>query len=924
MNYLEISTIAGASLLLCAALIPLAIRVARRVGMVDLPGTRRLHSTAVPRIGGVPIAGAVFTVAAAAVVWADLRGLVSPAMMTKLVTIGMAGSFIFFVGLVDDVRSVPSKFKALALLTASAAVCGAGVRIDALVWDSGTMSVDLSWLSWPVTMFWIGSVTVAIAFIDGMDGLAAGVVAIASSTLVASCIAAGEPVAAILPLALSGALMGFVLYNANPAMLFMGDSGSLTIGFLVACASVAAASQIGAPRGLILPALALSVPLMDLFLTIFRRRFVQRQSIFSAEMGHIHHNMAQLGLSQTKTVMILCLVSVAAVAIGEISFLAEGWATLGGLSLLIPLLLGLFHAVGSVRVRGMVHAVKRKWALDKEKRRYDSAADEIKLRLRSVIRFSDWWQAVCDCADALSFTSVTVPVHHRDGRTSELCWKPADDRFAGCETLNAVVPIRDRREGRPLRASVQVAATTCLESAGHRLALFSRLMADHSVAELPDESVAGTTNGPWTRDTYPDVDKTIVSDNGKKERKFDPDNPRIAVVHDFLYVYGGAERVLEQILAVYPNADVFSLFDFLPEGERQFLGERQVTTSFLQKLPFARKHHRKYLPLMPLAIEQLDLSDYDLVISSSYMAAKGVITGPDQVHVCYCHSPVRYAWDLQHQYLAQNKLGFGPKAMLARAILHYIRNWDVRSANGVDHFVANSHFVARRIRKFYRRDAEVIYPPVSVEDFEPADHKGDFYVCLSRLVPYKRTDLVVQAFNRMPDHRLVVIGDGPEYKRISALAGQNVRMMGHQPFDQVRKYLMMAKATIFAAEEDFGIVPVESMACGTPVLAYGKGGATETIVEGKTGMFFDDQTPFALMSVVERFERQAGQFDPADLRAHAMKFEARRFREELERSVQTIWRAHVARTRSGHDPASPPPPSASADPPITAALGARQ
>jgi UDP-N-acetylmuramyl pentapeptide phosphotransferase/UDP-N-acetylglucosamine-1-phosphate transferase/glycosyltransferase involved in cell wall biosynthesis len=901
MDMYFLAWMAGGALLFSVALTPLAMRMARRLGILDLPGTRRLHVSAVPRIGGVAIAGSIFLVGGGGMVWANYHEAIRPDMMAKLMTIGLAGIFVFVVGLVDDVRPVPSRYKALALLSASAAVCGAGVRIDAMIWNSGTEMLELAWLSWPVTIMWIAAVTVAIAFIDGMDGLAAGLVMIASATIVASCVTSGHIAEAVLPLLLFGALIGFTLYNANPAVLFMGDSGSLTIGFLVACAMVLAAPAIGSPRGLLLPALALSIPLLDLGLTLFRRRFINRQiSIFSAEMGHIHHHMAQLGLSQAKTVFILCAVSVMAVAIGEISLMAKGWAMFGVLSLVVPLLLGLFHVAGSVRVRGMVAAVKRKRALDREEHRYASVADELQVRLRTVAQFSEWWQAVCDCAAALNFAAVKLPLHHRNGQTSDLCWNQPDDRFADCETLNATVPIRDRRRGELLRAEVKVYTTHSLESAGHRLSLFTHLMADHSAAELPDPA-AVNPDGRFQRSTYPDADQTLTVEIPPPPRQTDTDKPRVALVHDFLYVYAGAERVLEQMLAIYPDADIFSLFDFLPEDQRQFLGDRPVTTSFLQRMPLASKKHRAYLPLMPLAIEQLDVSAYDIVISSSYMAAKGVITGPDQLHVCYCHSPARYAWDLQHQYLNQNNLGYSPRALLVRAILHYIRNWDVRSAAGVDQFVANSHFIARRINKCYRRQAQVIYPPVNVDQFEIGDVKGDYYVCLSRLVPYKQTELIVRAFNRMPEHQLLVIGDGPQYKHIAEIAGPNVRMLGRQPSDQIAKYLQMAKATVFAAEEDFGIVPVESMACGTPVIAFSKGGATETIIDGKTGLFFHEQTPFAIINAVKQFEQQADRFDPVAARQRARQFGVSQFHERFSRFVDQAWQAHLADRRPPQD-----------------------
>jgi len=228
---------------------------------------------------------------------------------------------------------------------------------------------------------------------------------------------------------------------------------------------------------------------------------------------------------------------------------------------------------------------------------------------------------------------------------------------------------------------------------------------------------------------------------------------RVAIVHDWLVTYAGAERVLEQIVACFPDADLFALVDFLED--RSFIRGKPVTTSFIQKLPKAKTKYRSYLPLMPLAIEQLDLSAYDVVISSSHAVAKGVLTGPDQVHVSYVHSPIRYAWDLQHQYLNESKLTAGPKSALARLILHYIRNWDVRTANSVDSFVSNSDFIARRIKKVYQRDADVINPPVDVEAFSILEQKEDFYLTASRMVPYKKIDLIVEAFAKMPERRLV-------------------------------------------------------------------------------------------------------------------------------------------------------------------------
>ncbi|AJY10704.1 glycosyltransferase family 4 protein [Burkholderia dolosa] len=359
---------------------------------------------------------------------------------------------------------------------------------------------------------------------------------------------------------------------------------------------------------------------------------------------------------------------------------------------------------------------------------------------------------------------------------------------------------------------------------------------------------------------------------------------RVAIVHDWLVTYAGAERVLEQIIACFPDADLFSLVDFL--DDRGFVRGKPVTTSFIQKLPFARTKYRSYLPLMPLAIEQLDVSGYDLVISSSHAVAKGVLTGPDQVHISYVHSPIRYAWDLQHQYLEQSNLTHGPKSLLARLILHYIRNWDTRTANAVDGFIANSAFIARRIRKVYHRDAAVIFPPVDVDAFSLNDAKEDFYLTASRMVPYKKIDLIVDAFSRTPERKLVVIGDGPEMQKIRAKAGPNVEIMGYQPFAVLHDRMRRAKAFVFAAEEDFGISVVEAQACGTPVIAYGKGGALETVLDPQsdanpTGLFFDEQTPAAIVAAVDEFERAPQRFTPRACRANAERFSADTFRRRF-------------------------------------------
>lgn len=364
---------------------------------------------------------------------------------------------------------------------------------------------------------------------------------------------------------------------------------------------------------------------------------------------------------------------------------------------------------------------------------------------------------------------------------------------------------------------------------------------------------------------------------------------KVAIVHDWLVTYAGAERVLEQLLNIFPEADLYSIIDFLPENNRNFIKNKKVTTSFIQKLPKAKTKYRNYLPLMPLAIEQFDLRSYDLIISSSHCVAKGVITGPDQKHICICYTPVRYAWDLQGQYLKESGLTKGLKGWLAKAILHYIRLWDLRTVNGVDEFIAISDYIKRRIWKTYRRESMVIYPPVDVESFEFYDKKEDFYLTASRMVPYKKMDLIVDAFSKMPDKKLIVIGDGPDFNKIKSKATKNITLMGYQPFEVLKDHMQRAKAFVFAAEEDFGITPVEAQACGTPVIAYGKGGAVETVVGidkvNPTGVFFEEQTVESICVAINDFEKNKNLFKPESCRENAERFGNSRFVEEIERII---------------------------------------
>jgi glycosyltransferase involved in cell wall biosynthesis len=363
---------------------------------------------------------------------------------------------------------------------------------------------------------------------------------------------------------------------------------------------------------------------------------------------------------------------------------------------------------------------------------------------------------------------------------------------------------------------------------------------------------------------------------------------KVAIVHEWFVTHAGSEKVVEQMLRIYPDADLFSLVEFLPAHQRDFIQQKPVTTSFIQTLPLAKRHFRQYLPLMPLAVEQFDLAGYDLIISSNHAVAKGVLTRPDQLHISYVHTPIRYAWEFQAQYLQQAGLTRGLKGMLARLTLHYLRLWDVASANRVDTFVTNSRYVARRVQATYRRSAQVIYPPVAVQRFCPHQPRESFYLAIARFVPYKRVDLIVAAFAQL-GYPLVVIGDGSERDRIQSLATANITFLGYQPDAVVANYLQRCRAFIFAAEEDFGITAVEAQAAGAPVIAYGKGGVAETVLSGQTGLFFAEQTVESLIHAVKEFETGCHEWNPMHSRQNAERFSELNFRQQFAAFVDQAW-----------------------------------
>ena len=364
---------------------------------------------------------------------------------------------------------------------------------------------------------------------------------------------------------------------------------------------------------------------------------------------------------------------------------------------------------------------------------------------------------------------------------------------------------------------------------------------------------------------------------------------KVAVVHDWLDTWRGGEKVLAEILGLYPDADLFTLVDFLPEAERRHLRGRRAATSFLQRLPFARRGFRLLLPWFPRAIESLDVSGYDVVISSSHAVAKGARTQRGQLHVCYCYTPMRYAWDLRDQYLEQTGLDRGVRGAIARRMLSRLSAWDRAVSARVDHFVAISHHIAERIRRSYDRESTVIYPPVAIDTFGTPPARTGTYVTVSQLVPYKRVDLLVEAFRRLPDRELIVAGEGPARARIEATAPSNVRFVGRIADGERDRLLASARAFVFAAEEDFGIAPLEAQAFGTPVIAYAGGAAHETIAglddARPTGVLFAEQSAVAIVDAVRAFEGNEARIDPAACRANARRFDAARFRREFRAFV---------------------------------------
>jgi len=357
---------------------------------------------------------------------------------------------------------------------------------------------------------------------------------------------------------------------------------------------------------------------------------------------------------------------------------------------------------------------------------------------------------------------------------------------------------------------------------------------------------------------------------------------KTAIVHEWLTSYSGSERCVESFTNLYPDADIFVLFSFINEQDRKIiLKNKKPITSFVQNLPFAKNSARKYLPLFPYAVEQFDLSEYDLVISSSHAVAKGALTNSNQLHICYSHTPIRYAWDLTHQYLKESNLTRGLKGLIAKSALHYIRIWDVSTANRPDYYIANSKYIAARIKKIYDREATVINPPVDIDKFELSEHKKDYYLTASRFVPYKRIDIIAEAFSGMPEKKLIIIGDGPDEHKVRTKAGSNIEFVGFQSGEKLKDYMKNAKAFVYAAEEDFGITIIEAMACGTPVIALNKGGTAETVIDGINGIHFNEQSADSIKIAVERFENMKNKFNYSSIANYSKQFDRKVFEEKI-------------------------------------------
>ena len=481
---------AGVSLYLAALLVallgtPVTARIARAAGAIDMPGARKVHRAPVPRIGGLVFIVVAFAVATPIIAYSpSLQRALAP-IQKPVATMLVASGVVFLLGLMDDLWDISAKLKFVGLVGAALAVCSTGARIESLSLGGG-WSISTGMFAWSITVLWIVGVTVSMNFIDGLDGLAAGVAAIACGAILVVSIWTGQTVMAALMLALLGALTGFLMYNFNPAGIFMGDCGSMFLGFIIASSAIVVSSASGSFAALALPALALGAPLVDTLLTFIRRGVLERRSIFRAERGHIHHRLVDLGLSQRQAVLLLYAITIAAVGLGSFMMVTHGINTVLVFANVVLLLLLIFRGVGSLRLRTMVAAVQRNHHIHQRHGLKRRNFEDVQLMLRVAARFDAWWDDLCEAARRMDFARMTMRVVNRDGATRTLRWRGRRRPESAEMLLTVAIPVRQRRRGGPLRIEVDLVGDGSLESAGESLVYFSRLLDEHSVADLPN------------------------------------------------------------------------------------------------------------------------------------------------------------------------------------------------------------------------------------------------------------------------------------------------------------------------------------------------------------------------------------------------------------------------------------------------------
>jgi UDP-N-acetylmuramyl pentapeptide phosphotransferase/UDP-N-acetylglucosamine-1-phosphate transferase len=477
-------------------LTPLIIRLSKAVNLLDAPGPRKIHSTPIPRLGGLAIAAATLVPFVATLIWRHDQLLASRSATGEILTLISAATGVLLLGLIDDLINLPAKLKLLVLLGAAAALCAScGGGISEITFCNSSLLNFGSW-SWPVTIIFINGIVVSMNFIDGLDGLAAGISIAGFAVLAVGAAAGGQTLILLLAICMIFALAGFLVFNFYPAKVFMGDSGSLFIGFVLAGSCVLASRHIGTTRGIILPSLAISIPLLDTALTMVRRSVLHRQSLFTAERGHIHHRLLDIGFIHRHAVLILYAVTLTATGVALVTYFSNPLATgLSATGFILALAL-LFRVSGSVRARETLDAFRRNRAIRRQRRRYQAIFDELRVAFRDEKTFEGWWRCLCRGAEKLDIAKLELPVKRRNGSASSLTWKSEDGEVIRADSISAEVPVRQRRQGENLRLEVEVAANKCLENAGFRVALLSQLMNEFSLARLPVTAERGGDSRP--------------------------------------------------------------------------------------------------------------------------------------------------------------------------------------------------------------------------------------------------------------------------------------------------------------------------------------------------------------------------------------------------------------------------------------------